>query len=67
MDFFSHSTPIRPTLAQTSGKSRTGIIESHGGTDLVVPNEEVLNHKKYLMVIHFICQLLVVDAAQRQL
>lgn len=45
-EFFSHSTPIRPIAQTSGGKSRGSSV-----VPLVVPNEEVLNHKKYLMVI----------------
>ena len=53
VEFFSHSTPIRPVTMKSMEKTRGTAFESRGTSfiPLEVPNEEVLSHKKYLMVL----------------
>ena len=58
---FAHSTPLRPMPSSSGGTGfsmRHSFLESRKKSPCVghleVPNEEALNHKKYLMVIQFL-------------
>ena len=58
---FAHSTPLRPLPGSSGGTGfsmRHSFLESRKKSPCIghleVPNEEALNHKKYLMVIQFL-------------